>query len=235
VSAPLVAGVDLAAGRGTTAVAMMRVEVGAPRPALTGLHLCGPDDEALLDLLARMPPRVVALDAPLSLPAAVRAGLGSAAGQGRRDPHPSPYTRAAERDPLWTSLGVRPLPVSFLGGLTFRAIALLPRLRARLPGAALIEAFPSGALRCLGIDPPATGSRRRARKTSEATRTTVQHGLCAWISAFPSPERELLTRDELDAAAAALTAVAYLRGEYRAIGDVSEGQIILPRVCAPFT
>src|SRR5579884_3692442 len=41
-------------------------------------------------------------------------------------------------------------------------------------------------------------------------------------------EKRTLTHDELDAVTAALVGMMYLRGQYTALGDVNEGQIIIP-------
>jgi predicted nuclease with RNAse H fold len=262
---PTVIGVDLAAGRGVTAVAALEVSGAVdvlPRFDLTR-HQAVQSDAEIVEATWCVQPVVVAIDAPLTLPAAVTAALAPSrlreggaspaklplwssgsphsAGQTRTAPAPegpilpetpaerSPYTRAAERDPLWGRLGLRPLPTSFLGGLTFRAIVLLPRLHARLPHASIIEVFPSATLRILGIRPPKPGDGRRAAKTSPAARATTQAGLRMHIAGLPQPEVNLLDADLLDALAAALTAAYHLRGATLAVGDPIEGQIILPR------
>lgn len=231
-----VVGVDLAAGRGITAVATLRLGAAGERPVfdadLSGVAL---DDAHLLALVTRAAPTVVAIDAPLSLPAAVRAALG---GEGPFGTPASPYTRAAERDPIWSALGVRLFPVSFLGGLTFRAIALLPHLRAALPDASLIEVFPSGTLHCLGLRPAATRTGAAPRpprqpKTALAARAALHAALADLIDGLPPASPEPLGADHLDALAAALTAAAYARGDYSAVGDPLEGQIILPRSAPP--
>jgi predicted nuclease with RNAse H fold len=232
----LVAGIDLAAGRGTTEVALLAVAHDVKPIFSATAHRRVEGDNEILTVLAEAHPRVVAIDAPLSLPAAVTAALRGAdpstEGSDKRvlAVSGSPYTRAAERDPVWTELGLRPLPVSFLGGLTFRALVLASRLRAQLPDAAIIEVFPSATLRVLGVRPPqAAGTRRRREaKTSTSARAAVQAGLVRWIAGLPSPDREPPGADLLDALAAALTAVAYARGQFRAIGDPDEGQIVLP-------
>jgi predicted nuclease with RNAse H fold len=228
----IVAGIDLAAGRGTTEVALLELAEGQDAPIFRpeDHHAVTTDDE-ILAALAAARPTVVAIDAPLSPPAAVAAAL--------RDKIPSvevhsrrlvesssPYTRAAERDLVWRALGLRPLPVSFLGGLAFRAIVLVPRARALLPACAVIEVFPTATLRMLGIRPPVAGTKREA-KTSIAARGETQQGLARYIRGLPI-DGEPLGADLLDALAAALTAVAYVRGEVQAIGDAEEGQIMLP-------
>src|SRR5262249_17320651 len=155
---PTVIGVDLAAGRGVTALAALDVpEDETMPPRFDRARQCEVHSDAeIIDAVASVQPAVVALDAPLTLPAAVAVALHPTLffpsrvreESGERS---NPYTRAAERDPLWGQLGLRPLPVSFLGGLAFRAIVLLPQLRARLPEAAIIEVFPSATLRLLRI------------------------------------------------------------------------------------
>jgi predicted nuclease with RNAse H fold len=215
----LVVGIDLAAGRGVTALAALTVWL-AGRPALESLTYPTTDDEITAEAL-RLRPAVIAIDAPLSLPAAVAAALAGAKWVG----DPSPYTRAAERDPIWRALGVRPLPVSFLGGLTFRAIPLAARLRAALPEAEVIEVFPTASLRALGIRP---AGEAPVPKVSLAARRATQVGLCGWVGGLPALETEgaPLSADALDAVAAALTAAAHTRGLTQAAGDLAEGCII---------
>ena len=219
-SAPIVVGIDLAAGRGVTALAALAVEPGGPA-RLETLTYPKTDDEITADAL-RLRPAVIAIDAPLTLPGPVAAALAGAAWTG----DPSPYTRAAERDPGWRALGVRPFPVSFLGGLTFRAIPLVARLRAALAGSQIIEVFPTASLRALGIESVAQG---RLSKASLAARRQTQAGLAAWVGGLPALEGEgvCLDADMLDAIAAALTAAAHARGLTRAAGDPTEGCIII--------
>ncbi len=230
----VVAGVDLAAGRGTTEVALLELVDGAALPIFRAqAHRAVTSDEELLAALAGVRPAVIAIDAPLTLPRvvadAVRAGgRAKDACAGRPLARASsPYTRQAERDPIWAELGLRPLPVSFLGGLTFRAIALVPKLRALLPESVVIEVFPTATLRALGVRPTVKGTKRGA-KTSIAARAATQQGLARYIDGLPSPASEPLSADLLDALAAALTAIAYNKGQFRAIGEAQEGQIVLP-------
>lgn len=238
---PVVLGIDLAAGRGITEVAALIVTDGSRTPLFeASSHRRVTTDDEILAVVADTQPAVLAVDAPLSLPRPVMQGLLSGLSRGRANTEApalsaagSPYTRAAERDPIWTSLGIRPLPVSFLGGLTFRAISLLPKLHAVVPQAAIIEVFPSATLRCLGITSLAargTAAQRRSMKTNEFSRQSTQRGLSAFIQGIPQPDDETYGADLLDALAAALTAVAYVRDAYVLVGDGVEGAIVLPRV-----
>ncbi len=229
----VVAGIDLAAGRGKTEVAVLTADGDSGRPRFhAARHVPVSSDEEILDVITHTAPCVIAIDAPLSLPRAVDVALHAAPeAASRTGTYGSPYTRAAERSPAWKDVGVRPLPVSFLGGLVFRAIALLPALRAVAPEATIIEVFPTGSLRQLGVTDRAatTAAGERLSKTSESARGVVQNGLSHWIDGIPDPVAHLVSADLLDALAAALTAICYAAHTYVAVGDADEGQIILPR------
>ena len=220
-----VAGLDLAAGRGVSALAVLRAEDGNAFRYVFSEATQLSTDEEIVQALGRVQPRVLAIDAPLSLPRAVAAALGAHI----RDTlaFGSPYTRAAERRPIWSSIGVRPFPVSFLGGLTFRALVLAAHLRAAHPDITIIETFPTATFRLLGL----TGDMRevrRPRKTTPAARVALQRRLTDCIPGVPSPDVQLLDADSLDAIGAAMAALAFDHGAYLAVGDATEGQIILP-------
>jgi len=229
----MVAGVDLAAGRGVTEVALLELMEGTPRPIFRAeAHRAVTSDEEIVAVLVDARPAVIAVDAPLTLPRVVADAIrcdGRAKEASAGSPHAStgsPYTRQAERAPIWAELGLRPLPVSFLGGLTFRAIALVPKLRALLPETTVIEVFPTAMLQVLGVRPTMKGTKRGA-KTCIAARTATEQGLALYIDGL-SPDGEPLGADLLDALAAALTAVAFSKGLFRAIGEADDGQIVLP-------
>ncbi len=220
----VVAGIDLAAGRGISELAVLEVSADAMPVFDDSRHAAVETDDDIVTVLAGEHPVVVAIDAPLSLPAPVAAAVRGehvAAGSA------SPYTRAAERDPVWRALGVRPLPVSFLGGLTFRGLTLASAIREVLPAVLVIETFPTGVARCLGIEAFQRDGRRVA-KTAPGPRQTLQSGLRAWVNGLPEPRESLLGADLLDAVAAALAAVAYHRDAYRTAGNADEGQLVLP-------
>ncbi len=215
-----VAGIDLAAGRGITAVALL-TEDDPPSHVAEFARPVATDAE-IVALLGVAAPTIIAIDAPLTLPASVQAALFGA-------PLPEVervYTRAAERDAVWGRLGVRPLPVSFLGGLTLRALVLVARLRLAMPDTRIIEVFPTGTLRALGLPPPP------GRKTAPAARAAAYELLARHIRLLP-PAPEPLGADVLDALAAAYTAWLHRRGDTLAVGDASEGQIVLPLTPRP--
>ncbi|MGZ3673414.1 MAG: DUF429 domain-containing protein, partial [Ktedonobacterales bacterium] len=248
-----VVGIDLAAGRGTTEVASLSLAGLNSMPFFDqSKYQPIASDEEIVATVAACQPAVIAIDAPLSLPAPVMHSLTTLGPHGpehgsvrtfSNDEHTvslstilaSPYLRVAERDPIWSRLGIRPFPVSFLGGLTFRAIALLPALRAALPEVPIVEVYPSGSARALGLltrgSAAAPRPKRRA-KTSPPARAALQQALSRYLTGLPivgEGDLEPLGADLLDAVLAAFTAVAYLRGTYIAIGDPAEGQIVLPQ------
>lgn len=248
-----VVGIDLAAGRGTDEVASLSLARLNSMPFFDqSKHQPIASDAEIVATVVSCQPAVIAIDAPLSLPAPVMRSLTALGPYGAEHgsvrtfsndehsmswspPPASPYLRAAERDPIWLRLGVRPFPVSFLGGLTFRAIALLPVLRAALPGVHILEAYPSGSAHALGLltrGSAATPRPKRQAKTSPRARAALQQALSRYITGLPivsEDDLEPLGADLLDALLAAFTAVAYLRGTYVAIGDPAEGQIVLPQ------
>lgn len=225
----IVVGIDLAAGRGVTALAALHLTMRAQQRA--SLSLLGvvhpPDDDAILAETTRTNPAVIGLDAPLTLPAPVAAALRGEAPSAMSG---SPYTRAAERDPIWSRLGVRPFPVSFLGGLTFRAIPLAARLRANAPACQLIEVFPSAALVALDLRASVPRGQPRLAKTSLDQRRATQNALATFVGGLTpaTDERSSLDADSLDAIAAALTAAAAVIGAIQAIGEPAEGCIVTP-------
>ena len=73
---------------------------------------------------------------------------------------------------------------------------------------------------------------KRQAKASPPARAALQQALSShitWVPAIREDESEPLSADLLDALVAALTAIAYLRRTYIAIGDSAEGQIVLPQ------
>jgi len=223
-----VVGVDLAAGRGTTSLATLTLASSGVAPGGLALRslIHAPDDDAIIAEVARERPGVIALDAPLTLPTPVAAALAGKASP----PGASPYTRAAERDPTWSRLGVRPFPVSFLGGLTFRAIPLAARLRETFPATQVIEVFPTGALVALGLRTPSARGRSRQPKTSLDERRHTQSALSRIIAGLPtSGEGDTpLDADSLDAVVAAIVAALFARGNVERIGEEREGVIVMP-------
>jgi len=183
---PGVVGVDLA-GLPTriTGLCFLDLDLGCE------LARAGGDDEILSFIFSRSP-RVVAIDAPLSFP---RRGM----------------FRACELE--LRGLGARPLSplLRSMKALTARGIRLKRALEDQ--GYEVVEVFPTGSRRFLGLPP-----KRAGRKALlEALRAIGVKGI-------PSEADQHL----LDAVICALIGLHYLRGQYLRVGDPEEGVIILP-------
>lgn len=186
---------------------------GSPRRR-TGFCRLGPglatetrvlgDDAEILGAVRAARPRVVAIDAPLSLP------------RGRRSldiPGP-PHLRACDRGLL--DLGIRFFPVTLgpMRSLTRRGIDLAGRLRGE--GFAVIEAYPGGAQDLLGIP-------RKGAGTERLRRALGRFGFTGAV------RRRAITHDELDAVVCAYTGREHLAGRSIVLGDPAEGLLVLPR------
>ena len=150
-------------------------------------------DEELLGLALSARPRVVAIDAPLSFAA-----------------NGGPFRRC-DLEARKRGFMVLPLSMPSMAKLTIRGIELKKSLEER--GFEVIEVFPTGGFRALGIVPP----RRGIGKALEGLRSM---GLR--IEGAKSVH-------ELDAVMAAYTAYKYFVGEAEVLGDPTEGVIVFPR------
>ena len=150
-------------------------------------------DEELLRLALSARPRVVAIDAPLSFAA-----------------DGGPFRRC-DLEARRRGFMVLPLSLPSMARLTTRGIELKRLLEER--GFEVIEVFPTGGFRTLGIVPP----RREIDKALKGLRSM---GLR--IEGVESVH-------ELDAVMAAYTAYKYFVGEVEVLGDPTEGVIVFPR------
>jgi predicted nuclease with RNAse H fold len=175
---------------------------GSPR-RITGLCYLNQDlwvevsraylDDEILSFINNHEARVIAIDAPLSLPRS--GGL-----------------RRCDKE--LRGVGIRVLP-PVLGGmrrLTERAIRLREVLASK--GHEVIEVFPTGARKILGLP-----SRRMG---VDALRNAL---LSYGVRGLPDDVDQHI----LDAVICALVGLYYLRGEYMVFGDDVEGMIVMPR------
>ncbi len=170
-----------------------------PEVRVASLHT----DEEILEATRSARPDVVSIDAPLSLP------------HGRRtiDDRTGPHLRSADRELL--RLGIRFFPITLgpMRMLTSRGLRLRDQLGSE--GIHAIESYPGAAQDLLGIP----------RKNSGTA--ALRRGL--WRTGLRGDLRRTdLSHDELDGITCALVGRAYLRGDFFAIGDPSEGLMILP-------
>ncbi len=160
--------------------------------------------------------QVVAIDAPLGLPAGWGClDLPCSCG---RCQAPATARREAERALVALGLGVMwTTKRTLLRPLIEWAIAQRRALEAA--GKTVIEVYPYASKVLLWGRPP-------ARKATKAGRRWLQERLSRLVPGLPA--HGLLSHDQLDAVVAAYTALLWQRGQGRALGCPQEGVIVVP-------
>lgn len=159
-------------------------------------------DEEILEKITTSNARLVAIDAPLSLPKG-RKNLGDRSG---------PHLRECDRELLRKRIRFFPLTLGPMRKLTERGIKLKEVLKEK--GYEVIEVYPGGAQDLWRFP--------RKSKNLEGLRKNLGNiGL--------NGNFEKMCHDELDAVTAALVGFLYLLGEYDEYGDRGEGTIIMPK------
>ncbi len=161
------------------------------------------DAEILQETIAARP-EVVSIDAPLFLPK----------GRVSLDKKGPPHFRECDLELRRMHIRFFPISLGPMRMLTARGMKMRAELEVK--GFKVIESFPGAIQDILGVP----------RK--QAGLADLELGLRDQGIRWSGPRRTR-TGDELDAATSALVGLMYRRGEYRAIGDPSEGLMILPR------
>lgn len=205
---PNAAGIDLASAPEYGAKRYNRVGLAALGPDLrvVSLEAGRLDDDRIMAFVAETEAGVVAIDAPLSLPA----GRCCA----RDDCQCARLGRVRVIDRACMALGLRPFPalIPSMRGLTLRGIALKARLEGT--GVTVIEVFPGAVQDMLGLP----------RKQGGAQRLLVglrRLGICGLDDVRADG-------DLLDALTAAYMAQLYRQGRYWAMAAPGETPLIFP-------
>ncbi|MCD6126358.1 MAG: DUF429 domain-containing protein [Thaumarchaeota archaeon] len=153
-------------------------------------------DEEIIRFIEKKSPDLVAVDAPLTLP---RKNLAQP---------------MRECDRALMRMGLRPLPLTLrsMKLLTLRGIKLREKLESS--GFRVIEVFPTGAQKILGISTKRDGVKR--------LREDLQR---LGLKNLPKE----IDGDILDAATCAFIGILYLKGLCIEVGDPDEGMIVIPR------
>ena len=184
-----------------------------------GLHLRDQvllgGDEEIVAFAEVYRPALIAIDAPLSLP------LGLCCLEETCSCQPFSFRKGRQCERELSALGIGcyyTTKRSIIKGMVYRGIRLKADLERQ--GHTVIEIYPyASRLRLFGPLP---------RKTTVAGRGGLQEGLQRLISSVPSPQKDLLSHDALDALLAAYTGFLYGCGETKALGDPSEGLLHIP-------
>lgn len=160
-------------------------------------------DEEILNAATEVEPRLVAVDAPLSLP------RGRASIEDRNGPH----FRACDLALRRLHIPFFPITLGPMRMLTRRGVALRDALGRR--GISVLETYPGGVQDLLGWPRKGEGAERLRRALVRfGFRGEVQH--------------RSISHDELDAIACAHVARLFHLGRAQLLGDPTEGQILLP-------
>ena len=212
---PTVAGVDLASAPEYGAKRYNRVGLAALAADLTVLRLeSGPcDDDRIVAFVTETEARVVAVDAPLSLPAG-RCCADDSCRCAR-------FGRVRAIDRACFRMGLRPFPalIPSMRGLTLRGIALKRRLEGL--GLSVIEVYPGAVQDVLRLPRKQAGLPRLLAGLRRL-------GLLGLEGLRPDG-------DQLDALTAAYAAHLYRRGRYWAMVVPAETPLIFPDPGAPAT
>jgi len=159
-------------------------------------------DHEILELIKKETPRIVAIDAPLSLPRG-RTSLET------REPY---HLRECDRDLLKMGIKFFPITLGPMRKLTERGMRLKSIIE-RL-GFEVIEVYPGGAQDVLRIPRKHVSLEGLLRGLRRLGIKGLKHSMSG---------------DELDAVTCALVGYLYLKGDYVALGDEEEGTIIMPK------
>ena len=218
---PIIVGVDVAARRPCTAVALR-----GGRTARVAEWLETSDRRALIDWIVRLAPQVVAIDAPQGWN---RRLLGRASYRSRvcdyellrrglgvyQVPAKADIENGTVRLPDWIGVGFELFRALRRRGFESPPDGAIPGAFGQSP--AMIEVYPYAAfVTLLGHRPRAKADRQGLAARVRALR---QAGV-EWDDYFD--------HDSLDALAAALTGWRYLQGRGSALGDPREGLLWLP-------
>jgi uncharacterized protein len=162
------------------------------------------EDSEILESIRSARPRLVSIDAPLSLP------RGRASLEARGPPH----LRACDRELLRRHIRFFPVTLGPMRMLTARGMRLAAELRSS--GYRVQESYPGAAQDIVGLPRKGAGVERLRR----GLRSRGFYGTI---------ERRSTSHDELDAVLCAWVGRLHLEGRAEVIGDPTEGTMILPR------
>lgn len=198
-----VVGIDLAgSARGRTGWALVEGGESETVPLRT--------DEEILSRTLAARPRLVSIDAPLSLPAG-RVSVGD------DDPGRQKYgiMRECEREMKRRGVNSYPALIQSMQGLTARGIEFARTLRGL--GVPVIESFPGAMQDILGIP-------RKGLSLEMLKQAVAEYGLAGPWQDGPA------THDEIDALSSAIVAQMFWAGRYEALGTDEEDHLIVPDV-----
>ncbi|MHA1632584.1 MAG: DUF429 domain-containing protein [Candidatus Freyarchaeota archaeon] len=160
-------------------------------------------DREIISSTLKAKPRIVSIDAPLSIP------------KGRKTIHDrkGPHLRECDRELLRMRIKFFPITLGPMRKLTERGIKLKRIFEKK--GLKVIETFPGAAQDILKIP-------RKQEGLEKLRKGLIKLGIKGDVF------KKKVSGDELDAITCALVGKMFLEGKFLAIGDKEEGLMILP-------
>lgn len=160
-------------------------------------------DEEIIVEVERVKPKLISIDAPLSLPS----------GRKSIEDRSGPHFRKCDKELAKMRIKFFPITLGPMRKLTERGMRL--RFEFEKRGYEVIETFPGAAQDILNIP-------RKQHGTEKLREALVKLGV--------KGIKRGASGDELDAITCALVGKMFVEGNYLAIGEEREGLIILPKV-----
>jgi predicted nuclease with RNAse H fold len=148
---------------------------------------------------------IISIDAPLCLP------------KGRKslEQRGPPHLRECDRALLKMHIRFFPITLGPMRKLTARGIMFKKLFEKK--GFRVIESFPGSAQDILGMP-------RKQKGLEKLRRALIKYGMKGDV------RKKEITNDELDGITCAIVGLKYLQNDYTAIGDPSEGYMIIPKL-----
>ncbi len=199
---PLVVGIDLSGSKKRgSGICILRNEEA---------HLAvRSTDEEILEIVREQEHCLVSIDSPLGLPE------NRCCGEDTCDCRQYGIMRKCERVLKKRGINVYPCLIPSMRTLTLRGIRLARTLRE--DGYDVIESYPGAAQDILAMP-------RKRVSLEELKYALTDMGITV------QGEREKITHDEIDALTSALVGFFYLARMYEAIGEASEGYLVIPEI-----
>ena len=166
-------------------------------------------DEEIISKTIKAKPSIISIDSPLGLPE------GRCCSEDSCECRKFGIMRVCERILKKRGVNVYPSLIPSMQKLTMRGINLTKIFKEH--GFDVIESYPGAAQDILGFP-------RKGINLKELEIDLMNMGI------VPSSDKEKITHDELDALTSALVGYFHLAGMYEAIGNNTEGYLIIPNL-----
>lgn len=161
-------------------------------------------DSEIEETTLKAKPDVISIDAPLCLPK----------GRESLEKRGPPHLRECDKELLRMHIRFFPITLGPMRKLTARGMMFKKLFEEK--GFVVIESFPGSAQDILGMP-------RKQKGLEKLRMALIKYGVRGDV------RKKGISHDELDGITCAIVGIKYLQNDYTAIGDPSEGRMILPK------